>query len=104
MGLMRPAAGAGWHDAAVGIGVRVIEYSGAVVAKLKAPVDVNQLCAVAARSPARYPLLAGVDKYDNTFFNSRQSMTLIRELEGVAAAANEVAAAAEAVRQLKVVP
>ncbi|WP_203961244.1 hypothetical protein [Actinocatenispora thailandica] len=82
------------------IGVRVVEYSGAVVGRLEAPVDVNRLCAVAAGDPARYPLLAGVDKYDHTYFNSRQSMVLVQELEALAAATSDVGLAAEAVRQL----
>jgi hypothetical protein len=76
-----------WNDAAVGIGVHVTEFSGKMVARLEAPVDVNQLCAVAAEDPARYPLLAGVDEYDDTYFNSRQSIRLAQELESIAATA-----------------
>jgi hypothetical protein len=40
------------------IDVIVREYSGAVVGRLEAENDVNQLYAAAAAEPRRYPLLA----------------------------------------------
>lgn len=69
----------------MGIDVQVIEFSGAVVARLDVEVDVNRLCAAAAEDPARYPLLSGVDEYDDTYFNSRQSARLAQELESITA-------------------
>jgi hypothetical protein len=72
-------------DGVVGIGVRVQEYTGEVVAALEGAVDVNRLCAQAATDPARYPLLAGVDEYDDTYFNSRQADRLVSELAALAA-------------------
>jgi hypothetical protein len=69
----------------VGIGVRVQENTGEVVAEIDGWVDVNRVCAQAATDPTRYPLLAGVDEYDDTFFNSRQADRLISELTALAA-------------------
>jgi hypothetical protein len=69
----------------MGIGVRVQEYTGEVVAALDGAVDVNRLSAHAAVDPARYPLLAGVDEYDDTYFNSRQADRLVSELATLAA-------------------
>lgn len=51
---------------------------------LDGAVDVNRLCAQAT-DPARYPLLAGVDEYDDTYFNSRQADRLVSELTTLAA-------------------
>ncbi|GAA4606242.1 hypothetical protein BJY16_005729 [Actinoplanes octamycinicus] len=68
----------------VGISVRVQEYTGEVVDTLKSVVDVNRLAAYAFMDPARYPLLAGVDEYDDTYFNSRQAERLIAELKALA--------------------
>ncbi|MFI0453105.1 hypothetical protein [Actinomadura sp. 6N118] len=72
-------------DGGVGIGVRVQEYSGEVVATLDGAVDVRRLCARAATDPARYPLLTGVDEYDDTYFNARQADRLASELTTLAA-------------------
>lgn len=69
----------------VGIDVRVQEYTGAGVAALDSAVGVNRLSAHAALDPARYPLLAGVDEYDDTYFNSRQAERLVSELAALAA-------------------
>jgi hypothetical protein len=69
----------------VGIGVRVQEYTGEVVDTLDGPADVNRLSAHAAMDPARYPLLAGVDEYDDTYFNARQAQRLVSELAALAA-------------------
>jgi hypothetical protein len=68
----------------MGIGVKVTEYSGATVAELRGTHDVRRLCAIAAADPARYPLLAGVDEYDDTYFNARQTARLIIELKTLA--------------------
>jgi hypothetical protein len=75
----------------MGIGVHVTEYSGAVVATLDslAPGDINRLCALAAADPTRYPLLSGVDEYDDTVFNPRQSLQLARELHTLAPAGGD---------------
>jgi len=68
----------------IGIGVRVQEYTGEVVDVLAGAVDVNRLSAHAAMDPARYPLLAGVDEYDDTYFNARQAEWLVSELATLA--------------------
>lgn len=59
----------------MGIGVRVEEYSGAVVEWLNGPVDVGALCSFVTTEPGLYPLLTGVDPYDDTCFNQRQTAT-----------------------------
>jgi hypothetical protein len=64
----------------MGIGVRVHEYTGKVVAELDTGVDVLALCEVAAMEPAKYPMLSGIDRYDDTRFNSLQAVTLASEL------------------------
>jgi hypothetical protein len=69
----------------VGIGVRVQEYTGEVVDTLDCAVAVGRLSAHAVMDPARYPLLAGVDEYDDTYFNSRQARRLVPELATLAA-------------------
>ncbi|RZU54028.1 hypothetical protein EV385_5965 [Krasilnikovia cinnamomea] len=69
----------------VGIDVRVQEYTGEVVDTLDSAVGVNRLAAHAANDPARYPLLAGVDETDDTYFNSRQANRLVSELATLAA-------------------
>ena len=69
----------------VSIGVRVQEYTGEVVDTLDCTVDVERLSAYAGMDPARYPLLAGVDEYDDTYFNSRQAKRLVSELAALAA-------------------
>jgi hypothetical protein len=72
----------------VGISVRVTEYSGQVVTELNQP-DVSTVCRLTATDTTRYPLLAGVDEYDDTTFNPRQGRMLIAELEALAKATNE---------------
>ena len=86
----------------MGIGVHVREFSGTTVASLDRPVNVNQLCAVAADDPARYPLLSGVDEHDDTYFNARQSLRLGQELKLIAADGSdpELREAAEAISLL----
>jgi hypothetical protein len=68
----------------VGIGVHVREFTGEVVAKLSDPADIGRLCSFAATDPARYPLLSGVDPYDDTYFNARQASRLALELQALA--------------------
>jgi hypothetical protein len=68
----------------VSIGVRVQEYNGEVVDTLDCAVAVERLSAYAVMDPARYPLLAGVDEYDDTYFNSRQAKRLASELAALA--------------------
>jgi hypothetical protein len=75
----------------VPIDVHVKEYTGELVAKLRRPAAVDELCAFAADDPARYPLLSGIDEYDDTYFNRRQASRLIVELKNVAGTANEPA-------------
>jgi hypothetical protein len=86
----------------VGIGVHVREFSGTTVAGLDRPVNVNHLCAVAADDPAQYPLLSGVDEYDDTYFNARQSVRLGQELKLIAAdgSDSDLREAAEAISLL----
>lgn len=64
--------------------MRVEEYSGAVVEWLNGPVDVGALCSFVTTEPGLYPLLTGVDPYDDTCFNQRQTATLAAELRAVA--------------------
>ncbi len=73
----------------MGIGVQVQEFKGEVVARLADPVDVEGLCAFTRDDPDRYPYLSGIDEYDDTCFNSRQSERLARELESIAHDADE---------------
>jgi hypothetical protein len=54
---------------------------GEVVAALDGAVDIKRLCAQATDT-TRYPLLAGVDEYDDTYFNSRQAGRIVSELTG----------------------
>lgn len=93
----------------MGISVRVTEYFGQVVTELNEP-DVSTVCRLAAADPTRYPLLAGIDEYDDTIFNPRQAPTLIAELEALAKATDEshlrdvIAALVAAARQLQPAP
>ncbi len=57
------------HDTTVGIAVRVQEFSGVLVQRLDGPADVAALCAFVTTEPGVYPMLAGVDPYDDTCFN-----------------------------------
>ncbi len=74
----------------VGIAVQVFEYTGQLVAQVDSDRDVRAVCAAAASQPAHYPLLAGVDQYDDTTFNARQAVMLIAELDRLAAAFPEL--------------
>ena len=65
------------------IAVRVEEFSGTVVERLRAEVDVDSLCSFAAMDPASYPLLSGIAPYDDTCCNSRQALMLMAELIAV---------------------
>jgi hypothetical protein len=69
----------------VGISVRVVEYSGKLVSEIAGECDVRAVCRAASSDPAEYPLLAGVDEYDDTTFNPRQAVMLIAELRRLAA-------------------
>lgn len=62
------------------IGVRVQEYRGKLVATLDGPADIRELCELAALDPTRYPMLSGIDPYDDTCFNSRQAAMVASEL------------------------
>jgi hypothetical protein len=63
----------------MGISVRVDEYTGKLVSMVAG--DARDLCRAASSDPVRYPLLSGVDEYDDTTFNARQAVRLIAELE-----------------------
>ncbi|WP_153040257.1 hypothetical protein [Actinoplanes sp. TFC3] len=69
----------------MGISVRVVEYSGKLVSEIAGECDVKAICQAASSNPAQYPLLAGVDAYDDTTFNPRQTAMLIAELERLTA-------------------
>jgi hypothetical protein len=86
----------------VAISVHIKEYTGETVAVLEWPAGANRLCAVAAAEAARYPLLAGVDEYDDTYFNARQCVPLAGELEILAtqSADPDVQGAAQAMLRL----
>ncbi|WP_143766927.1 hypothetical protein [Micromonospora sp. L5] len=90
------------NDEAVGMSVQVHEYSGVVVERLTDEADVGLLCSFAASEPSRYPLLSGVDPYDDTCFNPRQSVSLAAELRSIIEQSEDgrVRAAAQAVVQL----
>lgn len=64
--------------------VYVREFSGDVVDRLVGSPDVEPLCSFAETHPALYPLLAGIDPHDDTYFNSRQAAMLATELQKVA--------------------
>lgn len=68
----------------MGMSVYVREFSGDVVDRLVGSADVGPLCAFAETHPAMYPLLAGIDPHDDTYFNSRQAAMLAAELRKVA--------------------
>ncbi|SNR73039.1 hypothetical protein SAMN06264365_10577 [Actinoplanes regularis] len=69
--------------------MRVFEYSGQLVSEVAGECDVKAICQAASSNPARYPLLAGVDEYDDTTFNPRQAVMLIAELGRLTAAADD---------------
>jgi hypothetical protein len=67
----------------VGISVRVQEFGGSSVDTADSETDIASVCAFAAADPSRYPLLSGVDAYDDTCFNPRQAGMLVAELNSV---------------------
>jgi hypothetical protein len=69
----------------MGVGMRVVDYSGQLVSEIAGECDVKAVCRAASSDPAEYPLLAGEDEYDDTTFNPRQAVMLIAELERLAA-------------------
>lgn len=83
--------------------VEVREYSGVVVEQSTADAAATaSLCSLAASEPSRYPLLSGVDPYDDTWFNSRQTARLATELQSITERSKDdrVRAAAQAILQL----
>ncbi|WP_422750475.1 hypothetical protein [Micromonospora sp. WMMD1219] len=86
----------------MGMSVQVREYSGVVVEQLTDAAGVASLCSLAASEPSRYPLLCGVDPYDDTWFNSRQTAMLTTELQSIIERSTDdsVRAAAQAILQL----
>ena len=68
----------------MGIDVQVLEYGGALVARVGGSVDVKVLCSFAALDRSAFPLLSGVDPYDDTTFNARQAAVLAVELRAIA--------------------
>jgi hypothetical protein len=70
----------------VGISVRVVEYTGKLVAE---GGDVGAVLTATSSDAVQYPLLAGVDEYDDTTFNPRQAAMLIAELEQLTAATED---------------
>ncbi|UFN95231.1 hypothetical protein [Micromonospora aurantiaca] len=82
--------------------VQVREYGGVVVEQLTDAVGVASLCSLAASEPSRYPLLSGVDPYDDTWFNSRQTARLATEIRSIIERSTDesVRAAAQAILQL----
>ncbi|WP_350279325.1 hypothetical protein [Kribbella sp. HUAS MG21] len=63
------------------------EYTGTLVRAVDSSVDVSALCSYAAQDQLAYPLLSGVDPYDDTIFNARQAAVLSMELASLAAEA-----------------
>ncbi len=68
----------------MGLRVQVREHTGALVGVVDRSADVTALCSWAAQDPSTYPLLAGVDPYDDTTFNPRQAAVLSKELTSLA--------------------
>ncbi|PPK93374.1 hypothetical protein CLV92_1102 [Kineococcus xinjiangensis] len=62
--------------------VRVQEYSGTLVEE-DCEHPYSRLVDVAAATPADFPLLAGVDRYDDTIFNPRQCRALLKEVQAL---------------------
>ncbi|MBM7491663.1 hypothetical protein JOD64_002885 [Micromonospora luteifusca] len=85
----------------MGMSVEVWEYTGVVVEQLT-DASIESLCSLAASEPSRYPLLSGVDPYDNTWFNSRQTARLAIELQSIIERSKDdrVRAAGQAILQL----
>ncbi|MFC0622841.1 hypothetical protein [Kribbella deserti] len=65
----------------MGISINVREYTGALVDSWGDDGTVAELCELAAEQPDKYPLLWGVDRYDDTYFNARQAVRMLTELE-----------------------
>ncbi|MCO1615414.1 hypothetical protein M8C11_11885 [Micromonospora sp. CPM1] len=86
----------------MGMSVQVREYSGVVVEQLTDAAGIASLCSLAASEPSRYPLLSGVDPYDDTWFNSRQAARLAIELQSIIERSKDerVRAAGQAILQL----
>ena len=85
----------------MGIWVRVTGDAGSVVDELRASVDVGVICEVVQAADEQYPVLAGLDEYDDTVFNGRQVSMLVDELARFAGTTDDVAllaAIAEVVR------
>ncbi|WP_157437850.1 hypothetical protein [Actinoplanes subtropicus] len=70
----------------MGISVRVVEYTGQIVTE---GGDIGAVIRATSSDAAQYPLLAGVDEYDDTTFNSRQAAMLIAELEQLTAVTDD---------------
>jgi len=54
--------------------------------------QINRLVEQAERSPDRYPLLSGIDRYDDTSFNVLQASRLCDELRAIRSALDDPAA------------
>jgi hypothetical protein len=74
------------------IAVRVEEYSGARVQALEG-VQVEPLVAAVREEPDSFPLLSGIDPYDDTVFNRRQTVRLAHELHALARSTDDEAIA-----------
>ena len=64
--------------------MHVVEYSGELVSEMIDKGDVTAICQAVTSDRAAYPLLAGVDEYDDTTFNARQAAVLADELRRLA--------------------
>jgi hypothetical protein len=84
----------------VGIEVRVQEFSGVLVKRLDGPANAAALCSFVTE-PGLYPMLAGVDPYDDTCFNPRQAAVLTAELRAVAERAEDEPTRAAAIAVLE---
>ena len=73
----------------MGIAVKVEEFSGELVQRLDGSADPAALCSFVTTEPGLYPMLAGVDPYDDTCFNARQAAVLTAELRAVAERATD---------------
>jgi hypothetical protein len=83
----------GEQDGDVGISVRVCSSDGEVMAEYLPPLwsgdpggsknQVNRLADLAHEEPNRYPLLAGIDPYEDTSFNVLQAPRVRDELRVV---------------------
>lgn len=61
--------------------MRVYEFTGEVVGAYGgSEIPINDLCTIAEEDPQVYPMLSGVDPYDDTTFNPRQARRLGEEL------------------------